>query len=356
MKKALLVIYLLATCMLLSAQDKFVVVIDAGHGGKDGGAVRGKYKEKSINLGVATALGELIEKNHKDVKVVYTRKSDVFVGLDKRASIANKAKANLFISIHTNSTTAKSTTATGSSTYILGLAKSDENLDVAKRENSVILLEDNYSSKYEGFDPDSPESYIIFEFMANKYMEQSLQFATFIQKDIASIAKRKNRGIHQAGFLVLKSTGMPSVLIELGFINNPTEAQYLSSDAGEKAMANSIYQGFKKYKQDFDKKQGSKQVTASKSSKKNSNKTIKSGKEDEIKYAVQILTSNKKLATNSSHFKGLSPVEYYKDGNNYKYIYGMTTNSNEITEMKKKVKSKFKDAFVVKFRDGQRIK
>lgn len=354
MKKSLLLIYCLLFSILLSAQNKFVVVIDAGHGGKDGGAVRGKYKEKDINLGVALALGRLLEKN-KDVKVIYTRKTDTFIGLNNRAEKANKAKANLFISIHTNSTESKTTTANGVSIYILGLAKSKENLSVAKRENSVILLEDNYSSKYEGFDPNSPESYIIFEFMANKYMEQSLQFATFTQKNIATSAKRRNRGVHQAEFLVLKNTSMPSVLIELGFINNPTEAKYLVSQAGQNSLANAIYQGFEKYKYDFDKKQGSKQITTSKTNSTNSGKQG-SNKNGEVKYAIQILTSDKKLATNSSHFKGLSPVEYYKDGNNYKYIYGLTTNSQKIADMKKRVTPKFKDAFVVKFRDGERIK
>lgn len=358
MKKTLFLFFCLIFSIAISAQNKFVVVIDAGHGGKDGGTARGKYKEKDINLAVALALGNLLEKNNKDVKVVYTRKTDVFVGLNKRAEIANKAKANLFISIHTNATASKTTTASGACTYILGLAKGEDNLAVAKRENSVILLEDNYSSKYEGFNPNSPESYIIFEFMANKYMEQSLQFATFTQKNIASTAKRKNRGVQQAGFLVLKNTSMPSVLIELGFINNPTEVKFLTSQAGQKSLAEAIYKGFKAYKEDFDKKQGSKRVGASKtktSTKKRKTVKSNSNKKGEIKYAIQIFTSGKKLATNSSHFKGLSPIEYYKDGNSYKYIYGLTSNSKEIASMKKKVTPKFKDAFVVKFKDGERI-
>lgn len=236
--------------------DKFVVVIDAGHGGKDGGAVRGTYKEKEINLGVALALGRLIEANMSDVKVVYTRKTDVFVDLYKRSEIANKAKANLFISIHTNSTAAKTTTASGADTYILGLARSEENLAVAKRENSVILLEDNYNKRYEGFDPNSPESNIIFEFMTDKYMEQSLQFATYAQSGFSKVAKRVDRGVLQAGFLVLRESGMPSVLIELGFINNPAEAKYLTSSLGQRSMASAIYSALEKYKKDFDKKQG----------------------------------------------------------------------------------------------------
>lgn len=378
-------------CAVYSIDSKFVVVIDAGHGGKDTGATRGIYKEKSINLSVALALGQLIEKNYKDVKVVYTRKTDVFIDLDKRADIANKAKANLFISIHTNSTAAKSTTVSGADTYILGLARSEENLEVAKRENSVILLEDDYTTKYEGFDPNSPESYIIFEFMTNKFMEQSLQFASFVQADFRSVAKRTDRGVRQAGFLVLRKTSAPSVLIELGFINNQAEASFLSSKAGQQSMAAAIYSGFKKYKRDFDKKQG-KLVVESKgkddfsfdtSDNKEPDTTtvaeevsvapVKSAKPEsktnmsnpgsndkstnnEIEYRVQFLISPQKLPANSSAFKGLSPVTHYKEGNSYKYTYGSTTDLNEIVKIQRQVRTKFKDAFILKFKNGERVK
>lgn len=430
----------------LFAADKFVVVIDAGHGGKDGGAVRGTYKEKEINLGVALTLGKLIEANMKDVKVVYTRKSDVFVDLYKRADIANKAKANLFISIHTNSTAAKVTTASGADTYILGLARSDENLAVAKRENSVILLEDNYTKRYEGFDPNSPESNILFEFMTNKYMDQSLEFATNVQSGFSKVAKRVDRGVAQAGFLVLRESGMPSVLIELGFINNPAEAKYLTSSIGQRAMASAIFNGFEKYKKEFDKKQGRITLTDNSSSdtkikstraqqnefvventtkadaaspvnNKNSkpvkvdntstsvnqqsqffsknNDVTKQTVEDKsdnrrkptesptrtvertqtptkkvqveeeisnsipagvIEYRVQFLTSESKLSTNSSAFKGLSPVSMYKDGGVYKYTYGSTTNEIEAQRLQRQARVHFKDAFVVKFRNDARIK
>lgn len=389
-----LIIYLSVLCGFVFANEpQFVVVIDPGHGGRDGGAVRGTYKEKDINLAVAKILGDFIEDNHKDVKVIFTRKKDNFVDLKKRAAIANKAKANLFISIHTNSTAAKTTTASGADTYILGLTRSAENLEVAKRENSVILLEDDYSTKYQGFDPKSPESYIIFEFMTNKYMEQSLQFAGFVQKDFKNMAKRNDRGVRQAGFLVLRETSMPSVLIELGFINNPTEAKYLSSRLGQRSMASAIYSGFKNYKQDFDKRQGNPSYTHNNS--KNSEqpeiiveetieeekstpiiketvqektviKTTVDKKEDikEVKpkttnqpeYRVQFLVSDKKLPNNSPLLKGLSPVDYYKEGNNYKYTYGATTNYNEILKIQKQVRIKFKDAFVIRFKDGQRMK
>lgn len=351
----------------LSAKDRFVVVIDAGHGGKDPGAVRGKIKEKDINLGVALALGELIKDNLSDVKVVYTRNNDTYLTLNARSNKANRAKANLFISIHTNSTAAKQTTASGADTYILGLARSDENLEVAKRENSVIMLEDDYSAKYAGFDPNLPESYIIFEFMTNKYMEQSLEFAALIQSQFKNRAKRVDRGVRQAGFLVLRESSMPSVLIELGFINNPTEANYLNTKAGQRKMAESIFEGLKKYKNDFDKKQGrtnSGAIALDKSSSRNSVEPDKqdsklSGKlnaiESEVEYRVQILYSDVKIPANSAKFKGLKPVDYYQE-NGYKYTYGSTTNFEEIQKKLKEAKVKFKDAFVVRLKDGKRLK
>lgn len=391
----------------LLANDKFVVVIDAGHGGKDPGAVRGTHKEKNINLGIALALGQLIENNCRDVKVIYTRKTDVFVELRDRAAIANRARANLFISIHTNSTAAKTTTASGADTYILGLTKSAENLAVAKRENSVVLMENDYKNQYEGFDPNSPESYIMFEFMTNKYMEQSLEFASFVQKDFRSVAKRIDRGVRQAGFLVLWRSAMPSVLIEVGFINNSTEAEFLSSKSGQNTMAKAIFSGFQNYKREFDKRQGKYTSVASvgnrviesvdnesvkrnyfdEDSGVNSSLIVSQGNEvvDEgnhslahrikpiqpqpvntessakrpvqgIGYSVQFLISTKKLPDNSAQFKGLSPVSYYIENGMYKYFYGSSTNMNGILKVQAKVRTKFKDAFVVKLKDGKRIK
>lgn len=384
--------------------DKFVIVIDAGHGGKDTGAIRGSHKEKDINLGVALALGNLIEDNMKDVKVVYTRKSDTFVDLYKRAQIANKAKANLFVSVHTNSTAAKITTAQGADTYILGLARSEENLAVAKRENAVILLEDNYNKRYEGFDPNSPESNIIFEFMTDKYMEQSLQFATLVQKGFLNVAHRKDRGVRQAGFLVLRESAMPSVLIELGFINNPIEAKYLVSNVGQRSMASAIYSGIEKYKNDFNKKQGKiivdndnkpkqqpetiiqEEVPAITIQKKPKNvvsedtpapkpqvtekqpkvQVITKVKEttvrekiesnNQIEYRVQFLISSKKLPPAASAFKGLTPIQEYKDGNIYKYTYGAVPTEQEAIHIRNQIKSKFKDAFVIQFKNGIRVK
>lgn len=243
-KKAVLVVLMLIGC--LSAQA-YTLVIDAGHGGKDPGAIGRTSKEKNINLAVALAFGKLVEQNCPDVKVVYTRKTDVFVELDERANIANKAKADLFISIHTNATAAK-VGPQGTETYTLGMHKAAENLAVAKRENSVITLESNYEERYEGFDPKSSESYIIFELMQDVNMEKSVQFAKKMQQQFSSTAGRVNKGVHQAGFLVLRATCMPSALIELGYINNPSEEAYMNTSAGQNALARSIYNAFVAFK------------------------------------------------------------------------------------------------------------
>jgi len=244
MKRYILTFLLFASSLLAMP---YTLVIDAGHGGKDPGAQSKTAKEKNINLAVALAFGKLVEQNCKDVKVVYTRKTDVFVALDERANIANRAKADLFISIHTNATAAK-VGPRGAETYTLGMHRAADNLAVAKRENSVITLESNYKKKYEGFDPNSSESYIIFELMQDKNMESSVKLAGLIQKQFRTTAKRIDKGVHQAGFLVLRETSMPSVLIELGYINNTSEAAYLTSKAGVNALAKSIYNAFVAYR------------------------------------------------------------------------------------------------------------
>lgn len=233
------------------ASKKFVVVIDAGHGGHDPGAIGSTTREKVINLSMALEVGRLIEKNCSDVKVIYTRKKDEFIPLDERANIANKNKADLFISIHTNSLPSGKI-ARGAETYTLGMAKAEANLEVAKKENNVILVEDNYREKYEGFNPSSSESYIMFEYMQDKYMEQSVEFARLIQNKFVSTANRADRGVHQAGFLVLRCTSMPSVLIELGYISTPDEEQYLTSDEGITNMSKSIYEAFLNYRHNND--------------------------------------------------------------------------------------------------------
>ena len=239
--------FIALTLILSLSAQAYTLVIDAGHGGKDPGAIGRKSKEKNINLAVALAFGKLVEQNCPDVKVVYTRKTDVFVELDQRANIANRNKADLFVSIHVNSTAAKNGPQ-GTETYTLGMHRAADNLEVAKRENSVITLENNYEQKYEGFDPKSSESYIIFELMQDKNMEQSVNFAKLVQQQFKSTAGRVNKGVYQAGFLVLRATSMPSALIELGYINNANEETYLCSAAGQSALAKSIYNAFKAYK------------------------------------------------------------------------------------------------------------
>lgn len=231
------------TCSGLMAANKYVVVIDAGHGGKDHGAIDNDVREKDINLNVALKLGEYIKKHGKNIKVVYTRDKDEYLTLQQRADKANKAHGDLFISIHTNSldkSNANRTKVEGASTYTLGLHKNDNNMNVARRENSVMTLEPNYETKYSGFDPQSDESYIIFEMAQKANMANSVKFAEQVQKQLVKQAGRKDRGVHQAGFWVLWATSMPSVLVELDFICNPTTAQFLKSSKGEEQLAKGI--------------------------------------------------------------------------------------------------------------------
>lgn len=355
------------------AKEKtFTVVIDAGHGGKDPGARGASINEKAINLAVALRLGNLISEKHKDVRVIYTRKTDVFIELDERANIANRNKADLFISIHTNSVK-RGSSVSGTETYTLGLARSDENLEVAMRENSAILLEDNYLQKYEGFDPTSSESYIIFEFMQNKHMEQSISLASEIQKCFAS-AKRGDRGVRQAGFLVLRKTGMPSVLIELGYISNPSEERFMKSKDGQNKLASAIYNAFTKYKSEYDRKRGALDRNASvapilpNEDREDAVQTLPVGEEKSSQekaapvktgqtvYKIQIMTSDRKLPPNSKLFKGYKNVEYYVEKGLYKYTYGETTNFDSIRKLRRQVAKDFKDAFIVAFKDGKKVK
>jgi N-acetylmuramoyl-L-alanine amidase len=333
----------------------FVVVIDPGHGGKDYGAIGSASNEKSINLAVSLLVGDYIKKAYPDVTVMYTRKTDVFIELDQRSEIANKAKADLFISIHTNANRSK--TPYGTETYTLGLARSDENLEVAKRENAVILLEDDYERKYEGFDPNSSESYIIFEFMQNKFVEQSIFLASKIQSEFTNSSKRHNRGVKQAGFLVLRTTGMPSVLIELGFISNKAEEKYLSSKAGQQQLAKSIVKAFGQYKADYDRKSGmSAQEQVPTADNDSAVTSTRSGNETsgQVIYKVQILSANKKLSTNAPELKGYK-ADYYVEKGLYKYTFGESSDFDEIVKIRKSLIKDFKDAFIIQFKDGVKI-
>lgn len=349
------------------AEEKtFTVVIDPGHGGRDPGAIGKRGKEKDINLSVALKLGKLIQNGCKDVQIVYTRQKDIFVTLEKRAQIANNAKADLFISIHTNSV-AKGRTVRGTETYTLGLHRTDDNLEVAKKENSVILIESDYEQRYAGFNPNSSESYIIFEFLQDKNMEKSVELATFIQKQFKTTAKRIDKGVHQAGFLVLRETSMPGVLVELGYISTPDEERYLLTEAGTDALAKSIFKAFTTYKGQHHsttsiKKQpvsapqsANKPQQTSKSVSKTASQPAKSNKTTKPVFKIQILTSDKALESKSKQFKGLSPVNHYKENGVYKYTYGETTDYNQILRTKRQISPKFKDAFIIAFKDGKKI-
>ena len=368
--------------MHAASPKKFTVVIDAGHGGHDPGAIGKRGKEKNINLSVALKLGKLIQNNHSDTKVVYTRSSDVFVPLHRRAEIANEAKADLFISIHTNSIASRSSRVSGTETYTLGLHRTQENLEVAQKENAVILIEDDYQKQYAGFNPNSSESYIIFEFLQDKNMAQSVNFAQLIQQQFRHKARRIDKGVHQAGFLVLRETSMPSVLIELGYITNPNEEAYLLSSNGSSMLAQSIYQAFVNYK--ANKKTSSPGVltssqpveeeeedivieeptaadtqtvqTAQTAQPKETSQSSKSNTSSKPVFKIQILTSDKVLPKNSRQFKGLSPVDRYKEKGIYKYKYGESTDYNKILRLKRsKVDAKFKDAFIIAFKDGEKM-
>ena len=367
-KYLLLYINLLATLFLmvpgLQAKEKtFTIVIDPGHGGKDPGAIGYSAKEKAINLAVAVAFGDLIERKNPDTRVIYTRKTDRFIELDERANIANRNKADLFVSIHTNSVK-RGSSVRGTETFTLGLARTDENLEVAMRENSAILLEDDYLQKYEGFDPTSTESYIIFEFMQNKHMEQSIGFASGIQKEFVK-TKRVNRGVKQGGLLVLRKTSMPAVLVELGFISNREEERYMASSSGQNALAAALYNAFDKFKSEYDRKKGALSGSAGRSSVEvapvtssrpaaTTNNTV-APKKGSVVYKIQIMTSDKKLPANSRQFKGYKNVSSFVERGLYKYTYGESADFNEMRVLRRKVAKDFKDAFIIEFVDGKKV-
>jgi N-acetylmuramoyl-L-alanine amidase len=339
----------------LTAQSRsFTVVIDPGHGGRDPGALGSTSKEKDIVLSVGLKLGKLIEDNHPDVKVIYTRDKDVFVPLNQRATIANKAHADLFISLHCNALDRRKTSPQGVETFVLGLHRSNDNLDVAKAENAVIMYEDDYSVKYEGFNPNEPESYIIFEFMANEFLDQSVQLASLVQNQLVSNSKRVNRNVRQAGFLVLREVAMPSVLVELGYISNKQEENYLKSSSGQTSLANSIYNGFREYKREHDKKSFVFSNLNLGTPDSRSGGVVQSI--GGIEYRIQIFASVNKLENGAPEFKGLGPVDFYKDGNLYKYTYGKTNNPNDLKNELRDVKKKFKDAFIIELENGKRVK
>ena len=345
---------------MVEARD-FVVVIDAGHGGHDPGAVGRISKEKNINLKVALAVGKLIEQNCKDVKVIYTRKRDVFVPLNRRSDIANEAKADLFISIHTKSL-ANNRTARGASTWTLGLAKSEANLKVAQRENAVILYEDDYQTRYAGFNPNSAESYIIFELMQDKYMEQSVHLASLVQEQFRHTCRRVDRGVHQAGFLVLKASAMPSVLIELGFISTPAEERYLNTAEGVSNLSNGIYRAFLAYKQEQEHRPvHSKELRLAEQKPSPAPEVTEKPAPDSASasgkpvFKIQIFASSELLKSNDRRLKGLKGVEHFRENGLYKYTYGASADYNRMLRTRRSVAGKFKEAFIIAFKDGKKM-
>lgn len=326
----------------------FVVVIDAGHGGHDPGAVGKSSKEKNINLQVALSLGRRIEAGCPDVKVIYTRRKDVFIPLNRRAEIANNANADLFISVHTNAL-ASNHTACGSSTWTLGLAKSAENLNVAKRENSVILYEDDYRERYAGFNPNSSESYIIFEFMQDKYMSQSVHLASLVQQQFKDACGRSDHGVHQAGFLVLKASAMPSILIELGYISTLSEERYLNSEEGITSLSEGIYRAFLAYKEEQQAQQQAETLAGGAKASQQAGAA-----EGGLVFKVQIVASASRIDKDSRLFRGLEEVDSYEEKGWYKYTCGSTPDYEEALRLRRSLALRFKDAFVVAFKDGKR--
>ena len=385
LKKITLILTLL--CMLVltatGANRRFTLVIDPGHGGHDAGALGAISKEKNINLSVALQFGKYVERNMPDVRVIYTRKTDVFIPLKERANIANRANADLFISVHTNALPAGKI-ARGFETYTLGMHRAKDNLDVAMRENSVISMERGYQQTYQGFDPRSSESYIIFEFIQGKNMERSVELARNIQRKVCNSANRPDKGVHQAGFLVLRETSMPSCLIELGFITTADEERLLNDASRVDDIARGIYEGFAQYRNKYDKSisvpyraADTESVSVAKivSDKKQEQpkrrsedvdtaprRTVAQNKPAQQKanvadapvFKLQIFVSNRTLRKGDAHFKGETDYDSYQEGNMVKYTMGASTNYNEIFRLRKSLAEKFPEAFIVAFKNGKK--
>jgi len=337
------------------------VVIDAGHGGKDPGAIGRLAKEKDIALGIALKVGALIEEHVGDVNVLYTRTSDVFVELHERARIANQAEADLFISIHVNANT--NTRPLGTSSHVLGLHRAGENFDVAVRENSVILLEDDYETRYQGFDPTSLESYIIFSVMQNTYLKHSIEFASYVQDQFRERSKRKDRGVVQQGLLVLAQTAMPGVLIETGFISNPEEEKFLMTEYGQDLIASAIYRAFKQYKIrieenskfTIDQALAREQLNAEQELFTGDRGTEDQSIDNEIIFMVQIASSRNRIDPAPSAFKGYENVTVIQQGKWYKYAVGYNLSYHEALQRCSSVKADFPGAFVVAIKNDELV-
>ncbi len=338
-----------------SKAEPYVVMIDPGHGGRDTGTPgTGRYKttEKDIALDVSVALGKMLESKLENVKVVYTRKTDIFPSLNGRAQVANKKDVDLFISIHCNAQPGKKGTAYGSETYVLGTTKNKQNLEVAKRENSVIMMEDNHTEVYKDFDPNSPESLMGLVLAQEDYLDHSIKLARYIEDEFQITAKRKSRGVKQNVFYVLAYTYMPSVLVELGFLTHKKEEDFLNSRKGKAVMTKSLFIAIKKYLDYLD-------ISSNKSIEAmiaDEDSAVSDDFKNHIQYKVQIATGSSALETKPYNFKGLKDVTRIKDGNLYKYFYGATSDYNEISEFEKTAKQKgYKSSYIVAFKDGKKI-
>ncbi|TPD70607.1 N-acetylmuramoyl-L-alanine amidase family protein [Flavobacterium microcysteis] len=369
--------------------DKFKVVLDAGHGSKDFGAVKNSFVEKNIALAVALKVGRLVDKQ-PNVDVVYTRSTDVFIELVERANIANRANADLFVSIHCNSN--PNSEAFGTETYVMGLTKVKSNLEVAKNENQVITLEADYKVKYAGYDPKSPESLIGITLIQEEHLDQSIAVASKIQDNFTQQLNRKSRGVKQAPFMVLHKTSMPSVLIEMGFLSNKTEGNYLNSEEGQNEIAKAIADAIMSYKKEYyggtsienkidkdalkvempreavstAKKDSAKapvtkapepkkpevKTAETKAETKNETKTDSKG----VVFKVQISASGTKLDLVPSNFKGLNTISMISEGNLYKYMYGETSDYEKAKELVQEAKSKgFTTSYLIAFKNGKKI-
>ncbi|PKQ69605.1 hypothetical protein BZG01_00730 [Labilibaculum manganireducens] len=332
------------------------VVIDAGHGGKDPGAVSKIINEKDVVLSIALKLGTYIEKYFPNVNVIYTRKTDVFIPLDRRSEIANQNKADLFISIHANANDNPS--ISGTETYTLGLHKTKENLAVAMKENSVMLYEDDYSTKYEGFDPKNPASYIIFNLLQGMNRENSINLAEFTEFQFKTRVGRHSRGVREAGFWVLKQVSMPSILVEVGFVSNPTEANYLKHSENQDYLASAIFRAFRDYKT---KVEESSVVLERKEELVRIDTTIATSAINEpetnspLEYCVQVKSSTKQIPLNSAAFNNLENIKERMSDGVYKYTVGSTDKYKEIVILQKEIRKVVNDCFVVVFYNGERI-
>jgi len=414
----ILLMALLIAGIVSAANRKFTLVIDPGHGGRDPGCIGKISKEKDISLRYGLAIGEYIQRNCPDVKVIYTRKTDKFIALKDRADFANSNKADLFISIHVNALQSGKT-ARGVQTFTLGRGRVSgkktgilENLEVAKRENSVILLEKDYKQTYQGFDPNSPESNIMFEFIQDTNMERSVELARFMQKDVCSATGRQDMGAHQDNLAVLRLSSMPGCLLELGFISTPDEEQFLAESSSVERYAKGVYRAFLKYKNKFannivvpykanqkeidlpdivpdnykdeasakSKKQEQKREQLKEQKKKEQEKSANNKKlqkeetkqqETEFKssvaplksetvnpdapvFKVQILVSGKKLSEKDRQFKGVEGIEFYEEGGMVKYTVGSSANYNEIYRLRKQLLEKFPEAFIIAFKNEKK--